>query len=103
MRVLISSAVALATLAMAFDAAAQDGRRAQAVYLAQCAACHPRSQAAPVGDLVRRTPRDYAAFARMVRSGEGPTGEMPAFSEEMVSDADLRALHAYILRRAGQR
>lgn len=94
---------ALAALGMAAPAAAQDGRRAQAIYETQCAACHPRSQAAPVGDLARRTPQDYPAFARMVRSGEGPTGEMPAFTTEMIGEADLRALHAYILRRAGQR
>ncbi|HRE42454.1 MAG TPA: cytochrome c [Terricaulis sp.] len=100
---LISTAVALVVLALASPAAAQDGRRAQAVYETQCAACHPRAAQAPVGDLARRTPRDYAAFARMVRSGEGPTGEMPAFTQDMLSEADLRALHAYILRRSGQR
>ncbi|MCR6644163.1 MAG: cytochrome c [Terricaulis sp.] len=103
MRLLISAAGMLAALTLAFPAAAQDGRRAQAIYEAQCAACHPRGAQAPVGDLARRTPRDYAGFARMVRSGEGPTGEMPAFTQDMVSDADLRALHAYIVRRSGQR
>ncbi len=103
MRLFISIALGLAAAAFALPAVAQEGRRAQALYEANCAACHPRAAQAPVGDLARRTPRDYAAFARMVRSGEGPTGEMPAFTQDMISEADLRALHAYILRRASER
>ncbi len=101
-----SLGLAAAFLAMATSpAAAQEApdARAQAVYAASCAVCHSAGPAAPVGDLTRRAPADYEAFAAAVRNGDSPSGEMPAFSAEIVSDADLRALHAYIMRVRAQR
>lgn len=86
-------AAALAAFA-ATPAAAQDGAR---VFINECGACHMRDPRAPAAELAARTPGDYAAFERIVRNGEGPTGEMPAFSRESLSDAQLRALHAYLL------
>jgi mono/diheme cytochrome c family protein len=92
-----------ALLTLGFAAAAsgagaqqQQVQRAQAVYTANCAVCHSPSADAPVGDLTRRAPPTFEAIEHAVRGGESPSGEMPAFDESMVSDAELRALHAYI-------
>lgn len=88
--------LALACAASAASAQQQPNQRAQAVYNANCAVCHSPTPGAPVGDLTRRAPATYDAFVRAVRDGESPSGEMPAFALDVVSDADLRALHGYI-------
>lgn len=100
----------VALLTFAFAAAAssagaqhQQVQRAQAAYAANCAVCHSPSASAPVGDLTRRAPPTFEAFEHAVRAGESPSGEMPAFDESMLSDADLRALHAYINSVRAQR
>ena len=85
-----------AAAASSANAQQQQAQRAQAVYTANCAVCHSPSAGAPVGDLTRRASPTFEAFEHAVRAGESPSGEMPAFDESMVSDADLRALHAYI-------
>lgn len=87
---------AAATLAAAFvpPAAAQDAAR---LYINECGACHMRDPRTPAAELAARTTEDYATFERIVRTGEGPTGEMPAFSSDSISDEQLRALHAYLL------
>ena len=88
------------TWAFTTAAAAQQG---QAVFNAQCAACHMRDARAPAADLAQRAPQDYGAFARIVRNGDSPSGEMPAFESQVVSEADLRALHAYLMAERAQR
>jgi len=80
-------------LTLPTPAAAQQG---QALFAAQCAACHQRDPRAPAAELAQRAPQNFAAFARIVRNGESPSGEMPAFTTDELSDADLRALHAYL-------
>jgi len=90
--------LAIAVNAGAACAQPQASQRAQAVFTANCAVCHSPAPGAPVGDLTRRAPVAFDAFVRAVRSGESPSGEMPAFDESIVSDADLRALHDYINR-----
>lgn len=92
--------LALAFAAIATSACAQ---RAPAIYATHCAACHTPSRGAPVGDLAQRAPATFEAFARIVRNGESPSGEMPAFGADVLSDAELRALHAYINRHRPQR
>ncbi len=92
-----------AVFAGAASSAAAQQQRAQAVYAANCAACHSPAPGAPLGDLTRRAPAGFDAFERAVRAGESPSGEMPAFDESAISDADLRALHAYINSVRAQR
>ena len=90
--------LALAAAALASPAFAEQGGRAEAVHRTHCSACHSPSPEAPMGDLTRRAPDAYERFARIVREGDTPSGKMPAFPADAISESDLRALHAFIRR-----
>ena len=49
------------------------------------------------GPTIARTQHNYEAFSAFVRT---TSGEMPPFTERVVSDQDLRAIYAYLQSRS---
>jgi mono/diheme cytochrome c family protein len=73
--------------------------RGQAVFMHQCNHCHPRGQAG-LAFALNNKPLPGPLIAFQVRRG---LGAMPAFPEEVISDAALDDLVIYLreLRRGG--
>jgi ubiquinol-cytochrome c reductase cytochrome c subunit len=65
-----------------------------------CHACHGREgQGSPTtGPRLGPNPLALAAFTRYVRA---PRGQMPPFTEKVVSDAELAEMHAFLQTRPG--
>ncbi len=90
----VIAAVFSAALA-ATPAAAADGETPREVYdRVGCWSCHGyEGQGGRHGPAIARTPNNYEAFSAFVRT---TSGRMPPFTERVVSDQDLRAVHAYL-------
>lgn len=59
-----------------------------------CWSCHGyEGQGGRHGPAIARTQNNYEAFSAFVRT---TTGTMPPFTERVVSDQDLRAIHTYL-------
>jgi quinohemoprotein ethanol dehydrogenase len=87
-------------LAMYSDSAA---RRGQALYLRHCARCHAgRGEQIPSAypQLVRLNAATHAAFDSIVLGGKLKDAGMASFAD-VLSEADARALHAYLWREQG--
>lgn len=67
--------------------------RGQRVFMLQCNQCHPEGEGG-LGPALNNKPLPGPAIRLQVRQG---IGEMPAFGEDVISDADLDALSAYLL------
>lgn len=83
--------------ASAVDGDTAQERRGQQLFAVHCHQCHPWGTAG-LGPALNNKPLPGIAIAAQVRRG---LGEMPAFSEAELSDAELDALVAYVeaLRR----
>ncbi len=80
------------------SAIAADGESQREVFeRVGCWSCHGyEGQGGRHGPTIARTPHNYEAFSAFVRT---TSGRMPPFSERVVSDDDLRAVHAYLQSR----
>lgn len=78
---------------------AGDAAAGQAVYAAQCAACHGAQAEGGFGPALAGAgiAEDAAQFAKIVR--EGTTGGMPPFPQ--LTDKDLADMRAYLLQLGG--
>ena len=92
-------AVIVCALALLSSAASAQEQPSASLFASRCGFCHATSGSAGEGpNLVERAPADYNAFAQTVRSGRsGRDSDMPAFSEGTLSDAELRAIHTYLM------
>lgn len=62
-----------------------------------CWSCHGyEGQGGRHGPTIARTQHSYEAFSAFVRT---TAGRMPPFTERVVSDEDLRAVHSYLQSR----
>jgi len=79
----------------AAPATAADGETPRDVFeRVGCWSCHGyKGQGGRHGPAIARTPHNYEAFSAFVRT---TSGEMPPFTERVVSDQDLRAVHGYL-------
>jgi mono/diheme cytochrome c family protein len=70
------------------------------VFLEQCEQCHPGGEAG-LGPGLNAKPAPEVAIKLQVRKG---LGDMPAFNDQKISDADLDDIVAYMmaLRRGGR-
>lgn len=94
----ISPTLIAAGFAAAFSAApamAADGETPREVFnRVGCWSCHGyEGQGGRHGPAIARTSQNYEAFSAFVRT---TSGAMPPFTERVVSDQDLRAVHAYL-------
>jgi mono/diheme cytochrome c family protein len=81
--------------AQAADAAADRGR--EAYVRSGCWSCHGyEGQGGSTGPKIGPNPMPYPAFSAFVRT---TTGAMPPFTEKVLPEEDLRALHAYLASR----
>jgi mono/diheme cytochrome c family protein len=80
------------------SAIAADGESPREIYdRAGCWGCHGyEGQGGRHGPAIARTPHNYEAFSAFVRT---TAGRMPPFTERVVSDEDLQAIHAYLQSR----
>ena len=93
---LMTAAPALAAQAQSGPSAAQGSDRpsGQYLYIARgCLGCHGASGEGGVGPTLARTPLGLEAFRSQVRE---PRGIMPAFPADVVTEADLESIHAYL-------
>lgn len=75
-------------------------KRGEGLFTATCAACHFTGGRAP--DLTRMTIRAHREFFKIVRQGARAEKGMPNFGETL-SDADARAIRAYLVHRGWER
>lgn len=68
-------------------------QQGQYVFMKHCHQCHPEGEGG-LGPALNNKPLPGPAVRLQVRQG---VGEMPAFDEQLISDADLKALSAYVL------
>ncbi|WP_157448856.1 c-type cytochrome [Deinococcus peraridilitoris] len=68
--------------------------RGQTVYMVHCQQCHPGGESG-LGPSLNDKPLPGFAIRLQVRAG---LGAMPAFDPQEISDSDLDALVAYIVR-----
>jgi mono/diheme cytochrome c family protein len=88
----ILTAVLLASPAGAQTAG--DANRGHALFMTDgCYECHGTVGQGGPGSRVAPEPLPAAAIAAYIRN---PTGEMPPFTSKVVSDADVRDIHAYL-------
>jgi len=80
------------------SAIAADSESPREIYdRAGCWGCHGyEGQGGRHGPAIARTPHNYEAFSAFVRT---TAGRMPPFTERVVSDEDLQAIHAYLQSR----
>jgi mono/diheme cytochrome c family protein len=67
-------------------------QQGQRLFMAQCHHCHPGG-AAGLGPAINNKPLPGAAMHLQIRKG---MGTMPAFSEELLSNAEVDAIVAYL-------
>lgn len=80
-------------LALSAPAAADEHAAGRDLYLKyQCWQCHGYEGQGGAAARVARTAYPYEAFLRFVRY----PNQMPAYTTELLSDADLRAIYAYL-------
>ena len=70
---------------------AQKGKEAFADHM--CASCHGAEGQGAVGPVLAPPPRVFGDFTRYVRQ---PTGKMPPFTPQALSDADLADIYAFL-------
>ena len=97
----ISPYIIAAVFSAAFaatPATAADGETPREVFeRVGCWSCHGyEGQGGRHGPAIARTPHNYEAFSAFVRT---TAGDMPPFTERVVPDEDLRAIHAYLQSR----
>jgi mono/diheme cytochrome c family protein len=79
-------------------AAADDESPREVFERVGCWSCHGyEGQGGRHGPTIARTQHNYEAFSAFVRT---TSGEMPPFTERVVSDQDLRAIYAYLQSRS---
>ena len=87
---------AMLMLAAALPAAAQDGDAAhgrQLFMVDGCFQCHGTVGQGGPGLRLAPGPLPIAVIAAYIRN---PIGEMPPYTSKVVSDADIRDIHAYL-------
>lgn len=60
-----------------------------------CAVCHSHGHPMPLPELVRSSPH-FASDASLTRFLRHPSGGMPTFTAERLSDDDVAVLYAYL-------
>jgi ubiquinol-cytochrome c reductase cytochrome c subunit len=88
--------VAVGALALAGPAAAQSSQaqHGHALFMENgCYLCHGTVGQGGVGPAIAVDLLPYVALSNYVRA---PSGQMPPFSEKVVSDADLHDIYAYL-------
>ena len=94
---LVASACASLVAASASAADANVDRGREAYVRSGCWSCHGyEGQGGSTGPKIGPNPMPYPAFSAFVRT---TTGAMPPFTERVLPEADLRALHAYLASR----
>ena len=94
---LVLSVVAFFAAAPAFAADANADRGREAYVRSGCWSCHGyEGQGGSTGPKIGPNPMPYPAFSAYVRT---TTGAMPPFTEKVLPEEDLRALHAYLASR----
>ena len=94
----ISPYIIVAVVSAAFTAtqalAADDETPREVFERVGCWSCHGyEGQGGRHGPAIARAPNNYEAFSAFVRT---TSGDMPPFTERVVSDQDLRAVHSYL-------
>ena len=85
---------AWATPVLAQDAAAGNPGRGHSLFMADgCYECHGTVGQGGPGVRLAPAPLPAAVIAAYIRD---PSGEMPPYSAKLVSDADVRDIHAYL-------
>ena len=88
------AAVCASAVALAAEAPPGDPERGKAVYLRiGCYTCHGYEGQGVPGRKLAPNPLPWPAFSSFVRSS---TGEMPTFTEKVLSNQELADIHAYL-------
>ena len=91
MRLTIFIAMTMASLLGAQTPSAQNGRKIFDSY--GCYQCHGHDGHGGVGARLAPNPIPFATFSRYVRQ---PAGEMPPYTNKVVSDQELADMYAYL-------
>jgi cytochrome c551/c552 len=94
MRTTLGILAAVFALAPPSARAQDEGAAGERLFIEKgCLGCHGASGRGGVGPDLAHTTLSFEAFLSQVRS---PRGTMPAFPAEIVSEAEARAIHAYV-------
>jgi mono/diheme cytochrome c family protein len=83
--------LALASALAAQTPSAQNGKKIFDSY--GCYQCHDHDGHGGAGARLAPNPTSFAAFSKYVRQ---PTGEMPPYTQKVVSDQELSDIYAYL-------
>jgi len=75
--------------------------RGAALFPENCSICHSNQPRAPLPDLRRMGAGIHAGFQQIVRGGLFVSRGMPSFADRL-SEADVRAIQAYLIDTQGQ-